>query len=363
VHRVARAAVGSFCRKPKGLQACLETQHVRGRQMSNATQLTIGPLPENDPAEPRCRRARTRSFLDIQRDNRRQVSEPCNPANDASPRERQRRWLPIGMLAAVAAIQLVMAFGIYVGWEQENNVLRQQALKITHGLHSDAQRAIAINNWVYRNKGFERNRSYFALPQLGPTPLQVFESGGFCADKSRLTAAMLSELGIRAGLVMLSPCAECAPTHTVVEAAYEHGRMVIDSIWNIYYVDGDGKFLGVVELDKSDRARQYIQQLRQVEDLPHDTVIAKIKRMSEEDAYSNFTFDFAKSINWDRNWATGAAAAILQAAGISPATMMRPRLLEDPKLTISVALLVGGIACVLAVMFSVWRRRTRQVPR
>jgi hypothetical protein len=270
--------------------------------------------------------------------------------------KRRRRSSLITILGAVlAVIQLAAALGIYVSWEQDNSVLRQQALEITRGLRNDAERALAVNNWVYHNKGFERNRSYFLLPQLGPTPLQVFESGGFCADKSRLVAAMLNELGIRAGLFMLSPCAECVPKHTVVEAVYEQGRMVIDPIWNLHYQDGN-KLLGVAELAGRDRARQYVQQLRQIEHIPHDAVIEKIQRMSEEDAHSNFTFDFAKSMNWDRNWATEAAAVILQAAGISPENMMRPRLLEDPKLAISMVLVIGGIGCILWFCAMCYRR-------
>jgi hypothetical protein len=68
------------------------------------------------------------------------------------------------------------------------------------------------------------------------------EQGGECGDKSRLVAAMLNSLGIDAGLVMIAPFQHCGFIHTVVEAQYEAGRMVVDPTWDVDYPTGDGRF-------------------------------------------------------------------------------------------------------------------------
>src|SRR6266478_5690492 len=102
--------------------------------------------------------------------------------------------------------RLTGAISMFLSWHQDEMVLRQQAMAITENLYSDFARIHTVNNWVYHNKGFGKNHRYFILPALGPTPIQVMEQGGDCADKSRLVAAMLNSIGIHAGLVMISPC-------------------------------------------------------------------------------------------------------------------------------------------------------------
>ena len=255
-------------------------------------------------------------------------------------------------VAVLAGVQLAMAVALYVNWESDNNIIRQQALTIAEMLPNAAERIIAINNWTYDNKGFEKNREYFLLPQLGPTPLQILESGGDCSDKSRLVAAMLNQLGIHSGLLMISPCAGCAPIHTVVEAVYEHGRMIVDPIWNIYYPEGESdRFLGAAELAGTERGYQHLLHLQQLRG-PSD----KISLMPTAEA----TFDFTKSVNWEANWGTRAASKMLKAAGYSPETILRPRMLEDPKLAMSMFAFVGGVGCVVPAIFAFCFRWIRQ---
>src|SRR5712675_3418184 len=197
-----------------------------------------------------------------------------------------------------AAIPLICAISLYFNWQQDSAVLRRQTLAITAHLDSDSARIRAVNDWVYHNKGFDPNDQYFVVSALGPTPIQVMARGGFCADKSRLVAAMLNSIGIDAGLVMISPCLYCGFIHTVVEAQYENGRMVVDPIWNIDFPTEDGKFLGVMDLAGTSRGRDRIVELqhqRQATD--------KIAGIPEMDAM----FDYAVSINWNRNIVTRTA--------------------------------------------------------
>lgn len=229
------------------------------------------------------------------------------------------------------------ALGVFADWQHDNALLRQQAVKITANLNTDSERIRAINDWVYQNKGFGKNNHHFILAPLGPTPLQVLEFGGDCSDKSRLVAAMLTELDVEAGLVMVSPCPNCAFIHTVVEAQYEGGRMVVDPIWHVDYPTGDGRFLGVRDLAGTSRGRERIAELQR-ERGPSD----KIAGMPATEA----TFDYAVAINWDKNMATRAVAATLHLLGYTPEQMFRPKFIEDPKLALSLLLVCTGITIV-----------------
>ena len=238
-----------------------------------------------------------------------------------------------------AAIPLICAISLYFNWRQDNAVLRRQALAITAHLDSDSARIQAVNDWVYHNKGFDPNDQYFVVSALGPTPIQVMARGGFCADKSRLVAAMLNSIGIDAGLVMISPCLYCGFIHTVVEARYEGGRMVVDPTWNVDYPTGDGRFLGVTDLSGTNRGQERVAELRH-----QRPVTDKIQNMPDADA----AFEYAVAMNWDKNLVTRSVAATLRLMGYQPETLLRPRLLEDPKLFLISFLLAVATTIALA---------------
>ena len=229
------------------------------------------------------------------------------------------------------AISLSCAIALFLSWHQDEVVLRQEAMAITANLGTDSSRIRAVNNWVYHNKGFASNDRYFILPALGPTPIQVMELGGDCSDKSRLVAAMLNSLGIHAGLVMISPCLHCGFIHTVVEAQYEDGRMVVDPTWNVDYPAGGGLFLGVADLAGTSRGRERIVELQD-----QRAASDKIAHIPPDDAI----FDYAVSMNWDRDIVTRRVAAALQLTGHPPEALFRPRVLEDPKLFLVVGLII-----------------------
>ena len=245
----------------------------------------------------------------------------------------------VGWLAG--AIFLSCAITLFLSWHHDEMVLRRQAVAITKNLNTDSARIRAVNHWVYQNKGFAPNEGYFVIPAFGPTPIQVMERGGDCADKSRLVAAMLSTLGIDAGLVMIAPCLGCGFIHTVVEAQYESGRMVVDPIWDVDYPAGGGRFLGVADLAGTRLGRERIVELQN-----QRSISDKISHMPPDDAM----FDYAVSMNWDRDILTRMAAASLKLTGYQPEALFRPRLLEDPKLLLSLLLIgvatgfvVGGV--------------------
>ena len=242
------------------------------------------------------------------------------------------------LIILAAAIPLICAISLYFNWQQDNAVLRRQALAITGHLDSDSARIRAVNDWVYHNKGFDPNDQYFVVSALGPTPIQVMARGGFCADKSRLVAAILHSIGIDAGLVMISPCLYCGFIHTVVEARYEGGRMVVDPTWNVDYPTGDGRFLGVADLSGTNRGQERVAELRH-----QRPVTDKIQNMPDADA----AFEYAVAMNWDKNLVTRSVAATLRLMGYQPETLLRPRLLEDPKLFLISFLL--GLSTIMAL--------------
>ncbi len=251
--------------------------------------------------------------------------------------QRSLRFRRIGTILAV--IPLVFAVEVWSSWISDNAVLKERALVITAGLTSDSARIRIINDWVYHNHGFGKNNQFFVVPALGPTPVQVLETGGDCGDKSRLVSAMLRELGIQSGLVMIFSCRDCMPIHTLVEARYEGGRMVVDPIWDIDYPAADGRFLGVRDLAGTSLGRDRLAQLQ----LQRGTA-DKIRWMPENEA----TFDFAKPLNWDKNLVTRFAAYGLSLLGYDPGQLFRPQFLEDPKLALTLALLAVAAMIVAA---------------
>jgi hypothetical protein len=207
----------------------------------------------------------------------------------------------------------------WYGWRLDNIALRGAARAITVHSRSDAETVRALTEWVYRARGFAKNKRSHVIPQLGPTPMQIFDGGGDCADKSRLLAVMLDEVGIPSGLVMVYPCADCPSIHTVVEARTKHGRMIADPVWGVTYPGG------VRDLAGTRIGIEHVAQLK--------TVAAssdKIHRMPDAEA------DFTHA----------------RAMGRGPQLDVRPRILEDPKLALWVLFVVAGLGfTIVAALF------------
>jgi hypothetical protein len=260
----------------------------------------------------------------------------------------------VGIL--VGTIPLACAIALFLNWQQDNALLQKQARAITAHLHINSARIRAINDWVHRNKGFAKNDQYFIVSALGPTPVQVMERGGDCADKSRLVAAMLNSLGIDAGLVMISACLDCGFIHTVVEARYEGGRMVVDPTWDVDYPAGDGRSLGVADLAGTNLGQERVAELRH-----QRAATDKITHMPDADA----AFDYAVAMNWHKDAVTRSVAATLRLMGYKPETLFRPRLLEDPKLFLTLFLLGIAAAMILSSFLldrgvgPIWKRVNR----
>jgi hypothetical protein len=275
-------------------------------------------------------------------------------------RRRLLGSLRLGRIGAIlAAVPLACGIGVWSSRIDDNAVLRAKAVALTAGLTSASARIWTINDWVYHDQGFGKNHRYFIVPALGATPIQIMESGGDCADKSRLVSAMLREIGIRSGLVMIYPCRHCGPIHTVVEARSNTGRMVVDPIWDVDYPSANGRFLGIKGLAGTRLGIEHVADLQR-----HSAAGTKIRKMPAADA----DFDYAVGMNWDKNIVTRAAAFSLQKLGYDPQRLMRPQILEDPKLALTVVLIAAAmglamLAAVLGFAFPRMAERFRLPPR
>lgn len=240
-----------------------------------------------------------------------------------------RATLKIALLTLSATAALGAAI-VMASWWHDESVLRRTALRALNGAPLDEAGIARLNDWVYHDGGFAKNHAYFLIPRIGATPVEILHSGGDCADKSRLLSAMLESLGVRSGLAMLYPCPSCRPVHTVVEV--RSIPMVLDPIWDLDY----GRSLDA--LRESDYAASRVVYLR---------IVHKDDEKMRYIPAQDVDFRYAKSINFEADIGTRVARSILRIAGIGPQHLMRPRVLEDPKLLIACA---AGFLSLLALV-------------
>lgn len=196
-----------------------------------------------------------------------------------------------------------------------------------------------LNAWIYLNKGFAQNSSYYLLPQFGPTARQILAKGGDCSDKSRLLSTMLESVGMDSTLVMLYGCDTCGSNHTIVEAFYEGGRMVADPVYDIVFPRNNEQYSGIKEL-RSDpdiliNRLDYLKTKRGNTDK-----IAFYQRDIE-------TYSWPKTVNWDKNSITQGVGSFIAQFTDDPFLVMRPHFLEDPKLFYIYFLSFAGLAIVM----------------
>jgi len=249
-----------------------------------------------------------------------------------------------GMLAILVGVVLLGGAGLlYAAYRRESRVLRAAAIGAVAAVDADHRRDPArtlerLTHWVYDNQGFAKNSRYFLSPRCGPTPLQVLESGGDCADKSRLLAAMLDELGIPSTLVMLYAPDYARPTHTVVETRLPGFRAAADPVFDIVFPDGTGGLLGVAQLQQQpERFEARIHALA-AERGPASKVAFYPTELE--------SYRWPRTINWERRPATRVLGSVLGWFVPEPDLVTRPRLLAEPKLLVSIALCWPGLVCV-----------------
>lgn len=245
----------------------------------------------------------------------------------------------------------LISAAFFVSWVYDNQRLYEIAHTVSEDGNNNAERIIKLNEWVYSNQGFAKNEKYLILKKLGPTPIDILEHGGDCADKSRLLAAMLKQLGIRSTLAMLYPCRDCQPGHTVVEAEYEDGWMVIDPVYNLWFPIKPNEYYGEsymglkLLMSNPDFLKARLQYLRE-----HRGTSDKINHYDD-----NMTiYAHARTINWDKNGLVKFVGDMMSRFGKDPYLMRRPYVMEDPKLAMAI---ISGVITIglLILYFTLWR--------
>lgn len=239
------------------------------------------------------------------------------------------------------AVFFACAVGCFVSFLNDQHGLRALGRQITAHANTPAQSVEALVHWVYAHENFSRNSHYFVLPRLRATPMQVLESGGDCADKSRLLWAMLRAIDIPSTMALCFDSSGKRPTHTVVQAEWRPDSfMVVDPVFDLIFPKPSGEgYYGLLDLrNDSTLLTARLDSLRS--DLP---------RSHKARFYNTETGSYrhASTINWDRSAILRWTHDVLRGRwGENIYRLRRPILLEEPKLFVS--------ALCAALAFLVW---------
>ena len=253
----------------------------------------------------------------------------------------------LALLFVLLGVALGTAAGVVLlSYSQDRRRLRGIALEVCGGAPKDGRAVAVLNHWIYANRGFAKNRHRFVHRKLGPTPVQVLEHGGDCADKSRLLIAMLQTVRVPSTAVMLYDTAGGVATHTVVEARVAGARIAADPVFDIVFPDGRGGFFGIRDLRALPaRLPQRLDEL--VAERGAADKVSHYKRETE-------SYRWPRTINWEKNGVLRALARGLRLFVDEPALLPRPRILEDPKLLVG-AVLTGAALATLTLAIVLWR--------
>jgi len=261
------------------------------------------------------------------------------------------------VLALLAIASTPAATLCFLSYQSDCKRLREVATAIVSEAHSPADRVIALLHWVYDNQPTTENQRYFLFPRHRATPYQVLETGGDCADKSRLLSAMLREIGIPASMAMCFDPPSGNPTHTVVVATIApNTTIVVDPAYDLCFPKSQpGQYYGLLDLRADDTILPRRLDQLQVE-CPLSHPIHYYKR--EIAGYSQ-----ASCINWERNRLTRVVRNWLaqddtQSIHVFP----RPLITEEPKLFVSVCahLTAALAAAAFSIVNCLMRRHSRR---
>lgn len=239
------------------------------------------------------------------------------------------------ILAVLSALLLLAFIFFLVAWFRERKNLQRLALSVVSQKCVEFEKLKNLNSWVYRNKGFAKNPRYFFWKRLGPTPSQILEQGGDCADKSRLLSAMLSEIGLSSTLAMMYSSQDGEPVHTIVFTRTTEGLLASDPVYDLTFGSADNPV--TVQMLVADSSLMLADLRRARAMRPSDD---KIHFYDE----ATHHFDFVTTINWRKNDLFRGIAKFLALFGIDARFLFRPRILEDPLLFLSIGSIFFAIS-------------------
>lgn len=237
---------------------------------------------------------------------------------------------------SIAIILLVLACFFYYIHHKDRQLLKS----IIHPQVSADNFIDTINHWVYQNQGFKKNQEFFLFSALGPTPIQVLQKGGDCADKSRLLMALLDAGGVDSTLVMLYDANNEKPTHTVVEIRKDSSYAIADPVFDIVFPKPNQEgYYGLKYLRENQSTLP--NRLDELVSLRGSTSkIAYYDRVNE-------TYQFARTINWEKNSLLQTVAKLLRIQGVNPDYLRRPHFLDDPKWFLALTSFITSLGFLL----------------
>jgi len=220
----------------------------------------------------------------------------------------------------------------YLSFSIDETRLGETARSVTSVHKTTSEKTLALLDWVHRIPETRENRRFFLLRGLRATPVQVLESGGDCADKSRLLTALLGQVGIRATMVMCYDPRTESPTHTVVCAFQDDGgTMIVDPAYGLYFPDPAANgFFGLAEM----RANPSVLEDRVA------ALRASSPRSHPVHSYNvaSTGYSLASSVHWNKNALSRLARRfLLPVWGEDLYSVPRPRFVEEPKLFVAYA--------------------------
>jgi len=264
------------------------------------------------------------------------------------------RVLQLG-LWALALSSLTAALACYVSYRRDCARLANVASDVTAGLNVPDDRVSALLEWVHGLHGSAGNRGRFLLTSMRATPLQVIESGGDCADKSRLLYALLRESGMSATMALCFKADSNEPVHTFVEVALGAGcQMAVDPAFNLFFPKPDETgYYGLLDLRKDPAIL-----VRRVE-----TICREIPTQCREQYYMRPADGYtrASTINWNKNAVLRLTHHLLHSVlGDEVYRLRRPAVIEEPKLFVAALCVVSAGACLMVLRVA-RRRATRKI--
>jgi len=229
----------------------------------------------------------------------------------------------------------------FSSYRADCRVIRAKALDIVNDHQAPDARVLALTTWVHRHLGTSQNPERFLFKRLRATPRQVLEGGGDCADKSRLLASMLRQIGLPATMAMCFHPETGSPTHTLVETRLgPNDYMVVDPAFELHYPRPDGSgYFGILAL-RNDPQRL----VRRVEHVQATT--PRFRPLHWYDPVEAGAAGMS-TFNWNKDGATRLARDVLfLALGPHVYRLPRPAVLEEPKVAVATGLLIAALAAL-----------------
>lgn len=242
--------------------------------------------------------------------------------------EKKLRAPVRGICLVLLSFCLVVQLYLLVRYSADQSYLRILMDGIAPPSLPPSEQAIRVTEY-FHDKPVVDNKDYILVPVfrfLRPTPRQVAERGGWCAERSRLAVALLQLHGIRAAKWALYT-ARGTPRHAVVEVETEQGKMAIDPLFGLWFPKPGHGYYSVEELRINPQlVAERIAQLRAANQHPGSVEL-------REYPLNRYTYAFARSINWNKSPVfSGLYLVLFKIFGPEVNDLPRPAWTEQPAL-------------------------------